>query len=197
MEALSEREQKLVLSALDIGAQRTADYLSKLSQEPWKCTASSIYHNFETPLFSTFPQSDKPYWSAYLPLQDGVPLGVHMIMSPDSVLSLGQAWSKIYKQVGSNTQFPPQDVVKEISNIVAHGFCGELGELFSTLLILSVPEVSEGMRHRLVEEGFKKVEGANVLVVSNVVMSKSDFTIRCELYLYAESEMIKLFLRGS
>ena len=197
MESLSEREQKLILSALDTGAQKTAQYLSKLSQEPWKCTASSIYHNFETPLFSTFPDSDKPYWSAYLPLQDGVPLGVHMIMSPDSVSSLGQAWGKIYSQVGAHTQFPPQDVVKEISNIIGHGFCGELGERVSTLLILSIPEVSEGTRRRLIEEGFKKIDGANVMVVSNIVMSQSNFTIRCELYFYAESEMIKLFLRGS
>ncbi len=197
MDALSAREQKLLLSALDMGAQKTADYLSKLSQEPWKCTASSIYHNFATPLFSTFPESDKPYWSAYLPLQDGIPLGVHMIMSPDSVALLGQAWSKNYRQVGASAQFPPQDVVKEISNIVAHGFCGELGELFSTLLILSVPEISEGNRRNLIEQGFKKVDGANLLVVSNVVMSKSDFTIRCELYFYAGAEMIKLFLRGN
>jgi chemotaxis protein CheY-P-specific phosphatase CheC len=197
MESLSEREQRLILNALDAGAQKTAQYLSKLSQESWKCTASSIYHNFETPLFSTFPDSEKPYWSAYLPLQDGVPLGVHLIMPPDSVASLGRAWNKIYSPIDAHTTFPPQDVVREISNIVAHGFCGELGELFSTILILSVPEVLEGSRRRLVEEGFKKIAGANVLVVSNIVMSQSDFTIRCELYFYAESEMIKLFLRGN
>ncbi len=195
--SLSENQKKIIIDALGAGAGKTADYLAKISQDSWKCTVSSIYHEATNSLFLTFPKSEKNYWSSFLPLQDNVPLGVQMLISSESLESISQAWGKIYKQSGKESSLSPQDMVKEISNIVAHGFCGKLGEIFSTLLILLVPDISKGTRQQLVEEGLKKIAGADTIVASNIILSRPDISVHCELYFYAEARTLSLFLNSA
>lgn len=193
--SLLNDQKKIILDALDGGAAKTADYLEKLTRKSWKCTVSSLHQDFTLSLVSASPEASVECWSAYVPLQGQSSFGVQLLIDPKSVSTISEAFADVYGAMKKNKELQPIDMVREISNIVAHGFCGELARFSGELLILSIPEVSKGRRGRLLEEGLKRVQGVDLIVISHIVMlSSAYFSIRCELYFYAASEFLKTLL---
>lgn len=193
--SLQQAQRKIILEALDLGAGKTAEYLSKLSGKPWKCTVSSIHQDFTLSLISASPRANSGCWSARIPIQGGGPLAVQLLIDSKSVETISEGFSDIFSSISKPREFSQKDMVGEVSNIVAHGFCGEFGKLSGKLLILSIPEVVRGPRGKLLEDGINGVKGADLIVISHIVMlSSAYFSIRCELYFYVSTEFMKSLL---
>jgi hypothetical protein len=193
--SLLDAQKNIILSALDDGAERTAQYLMKLTQKPWECAVSSFHQDFSLDVVLASPQANADSWSAYVPLRGETSFGVQLLIDATSIASISTAFSGVWSAMGMSEKLSPKDMIREVSNIVAHGFCGEIGKISGALLILSIPEVMQGQRGRLLEDGIKRVPGANLIVISHIVMSSSShFSIRCELYFYSTSKFMKSLL---
>ncbi len=196
--SLSEPQKKIILDALNYGARKTAEYLEKLTLKPWSCSVSSLHQDFSLSLLSASPQAGADCWSACVPIQGGGPLVVQLLIDPKTVETISESFADIFLTIKKPKELSDKDVVREVSNIVAHGFCGGFAELSGKLLILSIPEVVRGERGRLLEDGIKSGKGADMIVISHVVMiSSAYFSIRCELYFYASVELIQSLISSS
>ena len=193
--SLSALERDLVVSLIQAGVQSSTERLGRMSGAEWGVNFSGTQEMSPVRVLSWFGHNQQTHVSVRFRSTTEMPLEMLLLFSEESARSVTAAVTKPYAEQLSAVQNLVHSTIGEVCNILAQNVLAVLSDRYQVSIILTVPEVGEGVKADLAALALEGYDGRkDVLLLAHVQLSSDRLDSECSMMVIVNEAVMRSLL---
>lgn len=193
--SLTAAEREQVVSLIQAGVQSSTERLGRMSGAEWGVNFSGTQEMSPVKVLSWFTHNQQTHLSVRFRSTTEMPLEMLLLFSEESARSITAAVTKPYMAELGGVSNLVESTIGEVCNILAQNVLAVMSDRYRVSIILSVPEVAEGVKADLASEALEGYDGRkDVLLLAHVNLSSERLDAECSMMVIVNEAVMRSLL---
>ncbi len=189
---LTLEEKDIITRLLEEGVSHAAERLGKMSRTEWGIMTSSIKEIPPVRLLSWFDRNKEEHVGVRFRSGSDVPLELVVLFPKPSADAVTSAVVRPFSDRLKKLPNAMKLTIGEVSNILAQSLIGVMADEYDATIILSIPEVEQNAKVRLLESVLEDYDGRkDVLLMSHCELFSEKLSAECSMVVMVNIAVIR------
>jgi chemotaxis protein CheY-P-specific phosphatase CheC len=193
--SLSASEKELVVSLIQAGVQSSTERLGRMSGTEWGVNFAGTQEMSPVSVLSWFTHNQQTHRAVRFRSTTEMPLEMLLLFSEESARLVTEAVTKPYAAELGAVGNLVESTIGEVCNILAQNVLAVMSDRYQVSIILSVPEVSEGVKADLASAALEDYDGRkDVLLLAHVQLHSDRLNAECSMMVIVNEAVMRSLL---
>ena len=193
--SLNASERDVIVSLIHAGVQSSTERLGRMSGAEWGVNFAGTQEMSPVRVLSWFGHNQQTHVSVRFRSTTEMPLEMLLLFSEESARSVTAAVTKPYAQELGAVENLVHSTIGEVCNILAQNVLAVMSDRYQVSIILSVPEVGEGVKADLASVALEDYDGRkDVLLLAHVNLHSERLDAECSMMVIVNEAVMRSLL---
>ena len=189
---LAESARDLMVSLIHAGVQSSTERLGRMSQTEWGVNFSGTQEMSPVRVLSWFTHNQQTHISVRFRSTSEMPLEMLILFSDASARAVAEAVTRPYKDGLGAVQDLTHSTIGEVCNILAQNVLAVMSDRYQVSIILSVPDVDEGVKADLASAALEDYDGRkDILLLAHVNLHSERLDAECSMMVIVNEAVMR------
>ena len=193
--SLNAAERDLVVSLIHAGVQSSTERLGRMSGAEWGVNFSGTQEMSPVSVLSWFAHNQQTHVAVRFRSTTEMPLEMLLLFSEESARSVTAAVTKPFAAELAAVENLVEATIGEVCNILAQNVLAVLSDRYQVTIILSVPDVEQGVKADLASAALEDYDGRkDVLLLAHVNLHSDKLDAECSMMVIVNEAVMRSLL---